>query len=87
MICAPFCRRWETQTLAAVCGLHRVQLPGPGHISLSSILSRKLDSILSINSSGKRKYILAETLDIDEKVSSPEVLVSAALASSLSCIF
>ena len=31
MICAPFCRRWETQTLAAECGLHRVQLPGPGH--------------------------------------------------------
>ena len=73
--------------MAAECGLHRVQLPGPGHLTFIHFIQRKLDSILSINFSGEKKYILAETLDIDEKVSSPEVLVSAALASSLSCIF
>ena len=83
---APFCRRWETQTLAAGCGPHLMQLLGPGHktISLSSILSRENWLHLVNKLSWQKKYRL-KALGWRWDEAAPLVLVSVAW--SLSCIF
>ena len=83
---APFCRRWETQTWAAGCGPHLMQLLGPGHktISLSSILSRENWLHLVNKLSWQKKYRL-KALGWRWDEAAPLVLVSVAW--SLSCIF